>query len=219
MNGSRRRSTPATTVLLALNLFAFGLDFLGVPLNEKFFNYGPYVRDGQVWRLLTAMFLHAGPLHIAVNMISLYQLGRFYELMFGTRRFLWIYFITGLIGSLASAFYTDAASVGASGAIFGIMGAFIFSIRRSPRWRNDPFGRSIVAQGVFLIIANLIITWTVPHIDKAGHVGGLVAGLLLGALLPHEPAPPTPPSQVVVEVVPTPDATPAADPEARRDDR
>jgi rhomboid protease GluP len=137
-----------------------------------------------------------------VNLVALFQLGRFYELMFGTRRFLLIYFASGLIASLASAWWNQGPSVGASGAIFGILGAMIFSIRRSPRWRNDPFGRSIVTQGVFLILANLVITWTVPQIDKAGHIGGLVAGLLLGALLPQRPEPPRPPAQVVIDVQP-----------------
>jgi rhomboid protease GluP len=113
-----------------------------------------------------------------------------------------IYFASGIAGSLAGVALNNFPSVGASGAIFGIMGAFIFSIRRSPRWRNNPLGRSIVTQGIFLILANLIITWTVPQIDKAGHVGGLVAGLLLGALLPREPEPPTSPAQAVIDVKP-----------------
>lgn len=202
MNGRRRRGTPATTVLIALNLVAFGLEVIGFPLTPLFANYGPFVRDGQYWRLLTAMFLHAGALHLLVNLFALFQLGRLYELMFGTRRFLFIYFATGLFASVASAWWNVAPSVGASGAIFGILGAFIFSIRRSPRFRNDPIARNIAAQGVFWIIANLVITWTVPQIDKAGHVGGLVAGLLLGALLPQPPLPPPPPGEIVIDVHP-----------------
>lgn len=198
----RRRGTPATTVLIVLNLIAFGLEVVGFPLTPLFANYGPLVRDGEIWRLLTAMFLHAGALHLLVNLLALFQLGRLYELMFGTPRFLFIYFATGLIASLASAWWNVQPSVGASGAIFGILGAFIFSIRRSPRFRNNPIARNIAAQGVFWIIANLVITWTVPQIDKAGHVGGLVAGLLLGAFLPQPPLPPPPPAEVVIDVRP-----------------
>ena len=202
MNGRRRRSTPATTIFIALILVAFGVEVLGLPLFQWFANYGPLVRRGEVWRLLTSMFLHAGALHLVVNLIALVQLGRYYELMFGTRRFTIIYFATGIVASVASASWNDVPSVGASGAIFGILGAMIFSIRRSPRWRNDPFGRSIVTQGVFLIILNLVITWTVPQIDKAGHVGGLVAGLILGFILPQPTPPPPPPAQVVIDVAP-----------------
>ena len=198
----RRRRSPATSVLIAVNLIAFGLEVVGFPLTPLFANYGPLVRQGEFWRLLTAMFLHAGLLHLMVNLFALFQLGRLFELMFGTRRFLFIYFATGLVASLASAWWNVVPSVGASGAIFGILGAFIFSIRRSPRFRNNPIARNIAAQGVFWIIANLVITWTVPEIDKAGHVGGLVAGLLLGALLPHKPQPPPPPKEVVIDVRP-----------------
>lgn len=199
----RRRATPATGILIALILVAFGIESLGIPLRPFFANYGPLVWDyHQYWRLLTALFLHAGLLHLVVNLISLYQLGRLYELMFGTRRFVLIYFVAGLLASVASAWWTNAPSVGASGAIFGVMGALIFSIRRSARFRNDPIARSILAQGVFLIAANLILTWTIPQIDKAGHVGGLIAGLLLGALLPQPAEPPLPPAQVVIDVRP-----------------
>ena len=201
MNEPRRRSTPATNAIIGVILVAFGLEFLGLPLALKFANYGPLV-PSQPWRLLTSMFLHAGLLHLVVNLISLYQLGRLFELMFGTRRFLVIYFATGLIASLSSAWWTGQPSVGASGGIFGLLGALIFSIRRSPRFKNDPGARSLVAQGVFLIAANLILTWTIPQIDKAGHVGGLISGLLLGAILPHAAPPPPPPAAAVIDVQP-----------------
>lgn len=205
MNERRRQNTPATTALIALNLIAFGLEVLGIPLVPLFSNYPPFVKEGQYWRLLTAIFLHAGALHLVVNLIALFQLGRFYELMFGTRRFLLIYFASGLAGSVASTFWNDGPSVGASGAILGILGAFVFSVRRSPLWRHEQVGRSIVAQGVFWIVANLIITWTVPQIDKAGHVGGLVSGLLLGAFLPQPAPPPPPPREIVIDVRPQDD--------------
>lgn len=202
MNGQRVRATPATSILIALILVAFGLEFLGLPLYQWFANYGPNVWRGEVWRLVTCMFLHAGLLHLIVNLIAMVQLCRYYELMFGTRRFTILYFATGIVASVASASWNHVPSVGASGAIFGILGAMITSIRRSPRWRNDPVGRSIVSQGVFLIIVNLVITWTVPQIDKAGHVGGLVAGLILGWILPQPALPPPPPAQVVIDVSP-----------------
>jgi rhomboid protease GluP len=115
-----------------------------------------------------------------------------------------IYFLTGLAASLTSFMRLGpfASSVGASGAIFGVMGAFIFSVWRSPRWRHDPVARSIVKQAIFWMIANIVIGLNIPQIDNAAHIGGLVAGMLLGAILPHPAAPPPPPAQVVVDVSP-----------------
>lgn len=214
----KQRSAPATTVLIGIILLVFAAEVVtGKPLVDLYANYPSLTRAGQYWRLVTAMFLHAGGVHLAMNLIALFQLGRYYEQMFGTRRFLLIYFATGLAASLASTWWNAGPSVGASGAILGILGAFIFSVKRSPRWRQSAAGRSLVAQGTFWIVANLVITWTLPQIDKAGHVGGLLSGLLLGAILPQEPEPPPPPAQVVIDV--SPYAAPGEDPAVRRDDR
>lgn len=204
---SRLRRSPATSTLIALILIVFGIDLVqtsrgGWPLAYYGAVAGELVRAGQYWRLITAIFLHNGALHLLVNLFSLFQLGRLYEMMFGTRRFLLIYFAAGLGGTLASTLHNAGPSVGASGAIFGILGAFIFSVRRSPLWRHDRMARSIVSQCVFWMIANLVIGFNVPQIDNAGHIGGLATGLLLGALLPHRPPPPPPPSDVVVDVTP-----------------
>lgn len=215
---ARRSGFPATIVLVVAIIVVFAIEIVTpIPITRKFANVPWLVRQGEFWRLFTAMFLHAGILHLTVNLISLFQLGRFYELMFGTGRFLFIYFTSGLAASLASMYWTQRPSVGASGAIFGVLGAFIFSIRRSPIWREHPAGRSLVPQAVFFIVANIIITWTVPQIDKAGHVGGLVTGLILGAILPPPAGPPPPPRATVIDV--TPYAAPGEDPAARRDDR
>jgi rhomboid protease GluP len=216
----RRRSLfPATIALIGIILIAFTLEtLLPIPLTAMFANAAAEVWRGEVWRLVTAMFLHAGLLHLTVNVFSLFMLGRLYEQMFGTRRFLVIYFVSGLAASLASVVWsTGLPSVGASGAIFGVLGAFIFSIRRSPLWRNHPVGRSLVAQAIFNMILNIILTWTVPQIDKAGHVGGLVCGLLLGAILPPLVGPPPPPRSTVIDV--TPSAAPGEDPAGRTGSR
>ncbi len=172
------------------------------------------IGDGEYWRLLSAMFLHGdgtargGLLHVGLNLYVLWQLGRLYEIMFGTRRFLLTYFVTGIAASLTTLLrfllsHTDGASVGASGAIFGIMGALIVSIRRSPRWKNERWARSIVQQLMFWIVVNIAIGLSVPQIDMAAHAGGFLTGLLLGALLPQL-EPPIPPSQAVIDVTPTP---------------
>ncbi|HEX7154322.1 MAG TPA: rhomboid family intramembrane serine protease [Thermoanaerobaculia bacterium] len=226
----RRRppATPATRTIVALILGGFALEVLtgawsnparlvalGAIYPEAVFGHGEW------WRLLSAIFLHGDGtisgtfLHLIVNLISLTQLGRLYEQMFGTRRFVLIYIVAGLSGSLASLYHLPwfGSSVGASGAIFGILGAFIFSIRRSPRFRRERWAKNLVAQCVFWGVANLILGFQVANIDNAGHIGGLVAGLLLGAILPHRVPPPSPGSSVI-DVVQS-----GADPAARTDDR
>ena len=162
------------------------------------------IADGELWRLVTALFLHASWLHWAVNSWALYQLGMLYEAMFGSKRFALIYFVSGIVASIASSLNIDTASVGASGAIFGILGAFIFSIRRSPQWRNEPWTKGLLGQLMFFAVLNLYIGFSVPFIDNTAHIGGLVAGLILG-FMPHR-VPPPPPSQTVVDVDPYDDS-------------
>ena len=226
-----RRKTPATSFLLAAIIVGFIIEIVtgawvnGDRLSELGAIVPAYITAGEYWRLLSAMFLHGdgtipgAALHLGFNCLALYQLGSLYEIMFGTRRFLFIYFTAGIVASITSFLRLApfASSVGASGAIFGILGAFIFSVRRSPRWRTDRVARSIVRQLIFFGLANIAIGMSVPKIDLAAHLGGLVTGLLLGALLPHN-VPPAPPNQMVIEVMPNGEGS-AADPAARRDDR
>ena len=162
------------------------------------------ITEGELWRLVTAMFLHASWLHWAVNSWALYQLGMLYEAMFGSKRFALIYFASGIVASIASSMNIDTASVGASGAIFGVLGAFIFSIRRSPQWRNEPWTKGLLGQLMFFAVLNLYIGFSVPFIDNTAHIGGLVTGLILG-FLPHR-VPPPPPGRTVVDVEPRDDS-------------
>jgi rhomboid protease GluP len=219
------KSRTATWLIGLAIVAGFGLELLNGAWNDGdklaemgAIRYWDVMVEGEYWRLVAAMFLHAGWLHLAVNLLSLGQLGRLYELMFGTRRFVLIYFASGLAASVTTLLRSGGPSVGASGAIFGILGAFIFSIRRSPRWRNERFAKAILPQLIFWMIANLVIGMSVPRIDNAAHVGGLVAGLLLGALLPPHRTPPPPPAQVVIDVTPYDEGS-FGDPAVRRDDR
>lgn len=145
------------------------------------------VLSGQVWRLGTAMFLHAGLLHLAVNGWALYQLGGLVEILFGSRRLAAIYFSSGLTGSVASVGWglvsgIDVRSVGASGAIFGLLGALIaFLVRHRDRLR--PEARSLLMQLLFWAGLNIFLGFTVPQIDNAAHLGGLFAGLIGGAVV------------------------------------
>jgi rhomboid protease GluP len=214
VNG-RRRGTPATAFLIGAILIAFGIEIVtGAWTNgEVLAELGAILRydiliEHEYWRLVSAMFLHGDGtikgtlLHLMLNLWALFQLGTLYEIMFGTRRFVWVYFATGIFASLTSMVVTGGPSVGASGAIFGLLGAFIFSVRRSPRWRHDRVARSVAKQCVFWAIINIVVTSQIPQIDNAAHIGGLVAGLILGFVLPQPAPPPPSPAREVIDVIP-----------------
>lgn len=148
-------------------------------------SYAPAVVDGQVWRLLTAMFLHADILHLLFNSWALFQLGALVELWMGSRRFAAIYFVSGLAGSLASVGWNLMAtqpvpSIGASGAVFGLLGALIAFLGRR-RERLTPQARSLLFQLLFWAGVNIVFGFTAQFIDNAAHLGGFFAGLALGA--------------------------------------
>lgn len=144
---------------------------------------------GETWRLFSAMFIHIGVFHLLVNLYALYALGPLVEGYYGHLRFLAIYLVGGLFGSLASYAFSDAVSAGASGAIFGLAGAItVFFV--SYRENFGARGRSILQNMLFIIGLNLVFGITVPGIDNWGHIGGLVGGALLAlGLLPKYKTP------------------------------
>lgn len=198
--------TPITISLLAIITIVFAIEWATGALVDqaRLVQMGAIVPGTiffrQYWRLVAAMFLHASLLHWLANSWALYQLGSLFEAMFGSRRMLFFYFATGLVASTASSLFTDAVSVGASGAIFGILGALIFSIKRSPMWRNEPWTRSLLSQLIFWAIINIGLGFSVAYIDNVAHIAGLITGLLLG-FIPHR-VPPPPPNRYVVDVTP-----------------
>jgi len=136
--------------------------------------------DGQYYRLFTSMFLHYGILHLGLNMWALWQLGRPLEAAFGRWRFLALYLVAGLGGSIAVYVFADPTSqtAGASGAIFGLFAALIVVLRKMKR---------SVAGIVPALVINLIFTFSVPGISIAGHLGGMVTGALVAAGLAYAP--------------------------------
>jgi membrane associated rhomboid family serine protease len=138
------------------------------------------VADGQYYRLLTAAFLHAGVFHILMNMFALAQLGPVLEAALGRVRFTVLYVLSALGGSVLSYLLSDpfALGVGASGAIFGLFGAYYVVVRRL-----GGETRSIV----ILLVINLAITFAVPIIDWRAHLGGLVTGAVVGAAFAYVP--------------------------------
>ena len=145
--------------------------------------FGPLLADGQYWRLFTAMFLHVGWLHLALNGFGLFIFGRIVERAFGHYRFITIYLLTGLAGGVASYLLNSITiAAGASGAIFGIigaLGAFFLAQRRilGPLGRQNFYGIAV------LVAINLVLGLMFPRIDNWAHMGGLVAGFALGMLL------------------------------------
>jgi rhomboid protease GluP len=163
---------------------SISMDFSGEIEAHFGANFGPWTLTGQWWRLLTYMFLHGGFLHIAFNMWCLWDLGRLCESLYGRWSFAAIYLITGVAGGLASvAWNPGVLSVGASGAIFGLAGALIASFYLGefslPRMALQGTLRSLL----FFAGFNLFFGAVVPGIDNACHIGGLVSGLILGALI------------------------------------
>lgn len=147
-------------------------------------DYAPYTWNGEPWRLATSIFMHCGVLHLGLNMWALWSAGRMFERLVGSVGFLIIYLASGIAGGLASMWWNgDVVSAGASGAIFGILGAFASFI-----WnRSDSFPMRALKQlrsSLAMCIAyNLLFGASIPGIDQAAHVGGLITGLILGWVL------------------------------------
>ena len=147
-------------------------------------SYGPDVTRGEWWRLMTAVFLHGGLLHLASNMFVLLMIGSVTERLFGSAAFAVVYGLAGLGGSIASEWWNPVGiGVGASGAIFGLYGGlFAFLLRRHPTL-PQPVVRSLRSGAVVAVLYNIVFGFTQEHIDNAGHIGGLVAGFAAGLAL------------------------------------
>ena len=202
MRGSPRQA-PVTTVLVAANVCVFvamlfhGAGFWHSPSDVQLAwgaNFGPATKDGEWWRLATAMFLHFGIVHLGMNMWALWDCGRLVERLYGSWRFVAIYLASGLAGNLLSlvAQGDRAVSGGASGAIFGVFGALLVCLLRERRVVDPGEFRWLFWGGAAFALATLGLGVVVRGIDNAAHIGGLVAGALLGvalgrALTPRRP--------------------------------
>lgn len=177
------RPRSATTAILAVNVVAFAVDLIlglgGGGLLERGAMVPILVAGGEWWRLLTAMFLHVGVLHLALNSFGLYLFGSLVEQALGTGRMLTLYFVTGFCASVVSFAFgpVGVAAVGASGAVFGMLGAWLaYNLRR----RSLSMARANVQWALMLIGINLVFGLSVPGIDNLAHVGGLAAGVVGG---------------------------------------
>ena len=177
---------PATYALIGINVIVFLIELAGGGAGQFSGSgsvihdaglRGPDIANGDWWRVITGGFLHAGFLHLLFNMYVLYVAGSILEPAIGTPRFLGIYFVSLIAGSLGALIVDpNTVTVGASGAIFGLMAAVIVVAR----------GRGVeqVAQqfGIFIVL-NLFLTFAIPGISVGGHIGGLIGGTIAALLV------------------------------------
>ncbi len=163
------------TAFLSNNLITannYVLVFLGA-------NFGLLVQEGEVWRFISSIFLHGNIIHIMVNMYSLFIIGSQLETFLGKLKFTGIYLVSGITGSILSSIINDPSipSVGASGAIFGLLGALLYFGYHYRMYLSDVLRKQIVP----LIILNLLIGFSISGIDNFAHIGGLIGGYLSAA--------------------------------------
>ena len=163
-----------TNILIVLCIIVFVASLFYPNILDMFANQRFLVKYGQFWRLITCMFFHAGIMHLLCNMYSLYILGSQVENLIGKWKFTFVYFVSGLVGSLLSITFSTNYSVGASGALFGLLGAYLYF-----GYHYRLYLSSVIKSQIIPIIAiNLIISIGVPNIDLMAHVGGLIGGYL-----------------------------------------
>lgn len=202
---SSPRQAPVTSVLLLANLAVFALMLVfgasvwqtsgSVPLSWGA-NFGPATQDGQWWRLLTAMFVHFGFIHLVLNMLALWEVGRLVERLYGRWRFSALYLGSGVGGNLLSLVVqgNQAVSGGASGAVFGLYGSLLVFLWRERRQVERREFRWLFGGAALFALLALGMGQVVAGIDNAAHLGGLAAGALFGSALarPLTPRSPSP---------------------------
>lgn len=183
-----KRITPVTLILIIINIFMFVITallsrniidsdinvlvFLGAKVNSL-------IKSGEYYRLITSMFLHGGIIHLALNMYALYAIGPLIEKLFGKIKFISIYFIGGVTASLFSYLFSASVSIGASGAIFALLGAaLVFGLKM-----RKNIGRDFLTNVFSVIVVNLIIGFSIPNVDNFGHLGGLIGGTIISFVL------------------------------------
>jgi rhomboid protease GluP len=176
-------------VFLAINIVMFAaLELTGGSTNAGNLvrfgaNFAPLVAEGQVWRLVTANFLHIGILHVVVNAYALYTLGMEAEALFGHPRFIVLYLLSGVSGAIFSYMLTQGLSAGASTALFGLFGALTVFFYRQRGLLGNLGQQRLINLGMVLVV-NVVIGFSPgSNIDNWGHLGGLLGGAVLGWIL------------------------------------
>jgi rhomboid protease GluP len=176
-------------VLIGINIVMYLATMLlasasGVGFNQALLllggKFGPAIDAGEYWRFLTPIFLHGGLIHLAFNSYALYALGPESERIYGSARFLAIYILAGLAGSIASYVRSPGLSIGASGAIFGLIGTLAAFFYTARSLLGVETSRERVNQLIGLAVVNIVLGFALPGIDNAAHVGGLIVGGIAG---------------------------------------
>jgi rhomboid protease GluP len=173
-----------TQILLGVNVAVFLLSLASPAVEGLGANSGPLTMTGEWWRLLTYMFLHSGFIHIAFNMWCLWDLGALCESLYGRATFAAIYLITGVAGGVATVGWRPfGATVGASGAIFGLAGALVASFYLGEFSLPSAVIKGTLRSLAFFVVINVLFGGMFPGVDNACHIGGLISGMILGALI------------------------------------
>src|SRR5699024_9817718 len=172
-------------LLLYINVIAFFLlEFNGGSTNVETLiqfgaKYNPAIIDGEWWRIVTSMFIHIGIFHLIMNMIALYYLGTVVERIYGSLRFIYIYFFAGILGGMTSFAFNISIAAGASGAIFGLFGALLFFGTTN----RDLFKQTMGKNLILILLINLALGLLIPQIDMGAHLGGLIGGYIASAIV------------------------------------
>lgn len=177
----KQKKIVVTYVIMAICTVVFLLTYIlgkGSTDGYTLYQFGAVlsssVRNGEIWRLLTGTFLHAGFIHLFANMYSLFIIGSQLETFVGKRKFVFIYLISALSGSLMSCIFSDSLSVGASGAIFGLLGSMLYFGYHYRLYLGSVLKNQIIP----IILLNLFLGFSLSGIDNAAHIGGLIGGIL-----------------------------------------
>jgi membrane associated rhomboid family serine protease len=193
---ARLANSPVTLVLIAANVVAFGIAAsrgggFWTPVPETLVrsgaNFGPLTADGEPWRAITSLFVHFGAWHLAINMVALGDLGRAAEQLYGAARYLLLYFAAGIVASLASVAWNPwVNSAGASGAIFGLLGALLAgSVSARHRMPRGAVLAHWLTAAMFVAFS-VLVDLAGAGVDHASHAAGLATGFALGLVLAPE---------------------------------
>lgn len=186
--GGTLSGAPVTIALVTINVIVFllltatGGSQDNVNLYRWGAKYGPALADGEWWRLVMPIFMHIGFFHLLTNSIGLLIFGSMAERLLGSPAYLAIYIVTGILGNVASFIMSPALGAGASGAVFGVIGAFAVYLLLNRQVMGEMARQALTSVG-FIIVLNLVIGFTVSGIDNAAHVGGLLGGLFMAYLV------------------------------------
>ncbi len=170
-------------IIIVANVLVFILTDILVPFTkDHLILIKPLALTGDYWRFFTSMFAHGDITHLLFNMFCLYFFGQMTEYFFGSAKFLIIYILSGLVGAFASTLFSFYSSLGASGAVFGIVGANFYMLTKM----DGIFKKKFKSDLIMFVVINLGISIYRSNIDLAAHVGGLVAGVLAGFALGDE---------------------------------